>query len=861
MLLHGSGCAIPDTTVRNRTVRRQMRTWNESDIVVVELHRFMAIMRTLIQDIRFGVRVLSAHPGFTIVAILTLALGIASTTTVFSWMDGVLLRPFPGVSDPKSLAVFESIIPSAPNGGTNISWLDFRDYRDQMKTASGLAIFRQCAFTMGDPEDAHLVWGELVSPSYFDVLGVRTRIGRTFNQEERTDAPGKAAVVVISDRLWRARFHADRGLIGKTIHLNRRDMTVIGVIDSAFRGTEPAMVEDLWVPITQGAWLGLIEDDAYRSRSYRNFRSVIRLRPDATIAQARAEAATLASNLQTAYPKTNRGASATVLANWEAHNGVADLLLAPLRILMAVSFVVLLIVCANVANLLLARSLARQREFGIRLALGASRGRLVRQLFTETFMLTCTGAFFALPLLFWMQSSLPSLVPNVGLPVALEYDLNGRILLFTGLACVVAALVSGLAPAMFSARSELNDTLKDGSRSGSPSIASGRTRAALVMAEVALASVALVGAGLFARSFHNASAIHPGFDSSQVLFGRFFIESAAFTPEQIQQFSLRLRQRLEATPGIQGVSFGDFVPLSSTGGPYNALTAEGYVPMQNESPNVNRSIVAPGYFGVMSIPLMEGRDFTAQDDQKAPPVMIVDQAFARRYFRGENPVGRTVRGLGRTMTVVGLAKDSKYFYPAEPAAPHFYLAFRQFYYRSPELYLFVKTAGDPVKAIPTLRRAVMEVDPNAAAFHAVSLTEYTQVALIGQKVAAAMMSALGLISMLLAALGLYSVMSYSVRQRSQEIGIRMAMGAKPSHVIGMVVRQGMLMALAGMALGGVAAFAVSRVVGSMLVNVDSADPLTFLAATGFLGIVAFVATWVPAHRATRIDPISALRRQ
>jgi predicted permease len=804
---------------------------------------------------------ISGNPGFAIVVVLTLALGIASTTTVFAWIDHTLLRPFPGASRGDELAVVETITANAPNGGTQVSWLDYRDFRDHSTLLSGLALHRNCAFTLGDAASSQLVWGELVSADYFAVLGVKPVLGRMFDPEKYGDFPGAYPTAVIGERLWRSsRFHSNPAIIGKAIRVNRQAVTVIGVAPSEFRGTVPGLIYDLWVPVTMGAQMGLLSDSTFKFRWARMFFTIARRQPGASVEQARAELSTLAAALEAANPKTNRGIAATVLPTWGEHNGVSDYLLAPLRILMAVAVVVLLIVCANVANLLLARSVARQREFGIRFALGAGRVRIVRQLLTETLILAAAGATIAIPLMMWMSESLPSLVPNVGLPIAIDHPLDARIFGFTALACLLAALVSGIAPALLSLRSDLNDALKEGGRAGTPTGASHRTRGMLVVAEMALAIVALVGAGLFVKSFRNARAIHPGFDASKVLFGRFFIESAAYSGDQIQQFAIRMRQQLEATPGIEAVSYSDFVPLSSTAGAYNDVLADGYVPAQDEPLSVNRAVVAPGYFAVVRTPLLEGRDFTDRDDPKTPPVMIVNESFAKRYFRGGNPVGRQVRCMRKQFTVVGLVKDSKYFNPAESPRPFFYVAFRQFYSPTPELDVFIRTALEPSQAIATLRRTVATIDPNAAAFHAVPLAEYTQVALFGQKVAASLMGALGLICLLLAALGLYSVMSYSVSQRRQEIGIRMAMGARPGDVVGMVVRQGMKLAIMGLATGAVVAFGVTRLVSSMLVKVDGTDPAVFGGAALFLGSVAFIACWLPARRATGIDPMTALRR-
>jgi len=817
-------------------------------------------MRHLLPDVRFGLRVLSGSPAFASVAVFTLGLGIACTTTVFSWIDAVLLHPYPGASRGEELASLEMITPSAPNGGTSISWLDYRDYRDRLKSLAGVALHRQCAFTLGDAQPARLAWGELVSGNYFEVMGVKPLLGRAFTHEEDGDSLGAYPVAAISERLWRSYFHSDPAIVGKTMRVNRHSLTIAGVAPAEFRGSSAVLQFDFWVPATMGATLGLLPESAFRERDDRMFNAICRRPAGVPMERARAEAMALAAGIAAANPKTNRGIGATILAPWEEHNGVNEYLRAPLRILMAVSMVVLLIVCANVANLLLARSVGRQREFGIRYALGAGRTRVAFQVLTETLVLAAAGAGVGILMLLWMQGSLLALVPSVGFPFSTSSPLNGRILGFTALACAAAALVAGASPALFVFRSNLNEVLKEGSRSDTAGAASRRTRSILVMGEVALATVALVGAGLFVRSFRNIRAIRPGFEAEHVLFGRFFIETAGYTGEQIERFSERLKARLLSASGVAAVSYTDFVPLSTTAGPYNFVRVEGYTPAPGESTSVNRALVAPDYFTTMRIPILEGRDFTTRDDRTAEPVMIVNQAFARRYFDGQTPVGRKVRASGKLCTVVGLARDSKYFSPAEARRPYFYLAFQQFYGGSPELYFLVRTAGQPAQAMPLLRRAVTETDPNAAAFHAVPLAEYTEVATLGQKVAANLMGALGLVCLLLAAMGLYSVMSYTVSQRLPEIGIRMAMGARPWNVIAMVVRQGMALVVAGMAVGAMAALAVTHLVASMLFGVDAADPATFVLAGLFLSAVALVATWLPAFRATRIDPLVALRR-
>jgi predicted permease len=460
----------------------------------------------------------------------------------------------------------------------------------------------------------------------------------------------------------------------------------------------------------------------------------------------------------------------------------------------------------------------------------------------------------------WMQGSLAAMVPSIGFPISTALVLNGRILAVTALACFTTALVSGASPALFVAHTNLNRVLQDSGRGDTTGSGSRRMRNLLVAAEVALATVALVGSGLFARSFRNIRAIHPGFDAERVLLGRFFIETSGFNTEEIHQFSARLKERLMAMPGVEAVSHSDFVPLSTTAGPYSGVRVDGYTPAQGESTSTNRALAAPDYFATMRIPILEGREFRVSDDEKAEPAIIVNQAFVKRFFHGQSALGKRVRTQGKWWTVVGVARDAKYFSPAEPQAPFFYVPFRQAYSASPELYFLIRTTGDPAESAGLLRRAVTDVDRNASAMHPVALSEYTEVASFGQKVAATLMGALGLMCMALAGMGLYGMMSYTVNQRIPEMGIRMAMGATPGRVMALVVRQGMGLALGGMAVGAAAALAGARLVASMLVGIGAADPASFGLAVVFLGSVALLATWLPAFRMTRSDPMAALRR-
>lgn len=820
-------------------------------------------MGNLLRDVRFAFRTFRHRPGFAAVTILTLGLGIACTGTVFSWIDSLLLRPYAGARHGEQLAVMEMVTPSAPNGGTLLSWLDYRDYRDHLRSLDGLASFRQSAFAVGEAEQATVAWGELVSPNYFEVMGVQPLAGRLFTQAaEGGDGLGAHPVVVISARLWRNRYRSTPSISGQTIRLNRHTLTVIGVAPPEFRGSSPIMDYDVWAPLSMGAALGILPDTAFLNRDFRRVQTVARLKPDTTIEQARSEAGAVAATLAAAYPKSNRGVGATILPPWQEHNGVNEYLRAPLAILLAVSFLVLLIVCANVANLLLARSMGRRREFAVRCALGAGRSRVASQVMAETLLLCLAGAGVGLVGLLWLQGSLIALVPSVGFPLHVASELNARTILFTALLCGGAALIAGASPTLFVFHTNLNDVLKAGGRGAADTGgggASNRTRRLLVISEVALAMVALAGASVFTRSFLKVRAVHPGFEPQQVLLGRFFIETAGYTGPEIQRFALRLKERLVSRGGIETVSYSDFVPLSTTAGPYNAVEPEGYVPATGERMSVNRAMVSPDYFATMRIPIAAGREFSERDDEHAEPVIIVNQTFATRYFADANPLGRKVKTAGKTCTIVGVARDSKYFSPAEAPSPHVYLPFRQFYRGSPEMYVLARTSGRPAEAAALLRRAVTDTDRNASAVHVVPLAEYTEVATFGQKVAATLIGALALLCLLLAGLGLYSVMSYVVSQRLGEIGIRMAMGATPGDVIAMVVRQGLWIALAGIAIGTAAALVAARVIAAFLFGVSGADPTSFAAAGILLLAVTLLATSLPALRATRADLTRALR--
>jgi len=814
------------------------------------------------KDVRFGLRILRRSPWFTAVAVLTLGLGIAVNTTVFSWIDSVLLDPFPGVGDPQELALIETVTPTGEYL-VNTSYLDYRDYRDTLQLVSGVAQGRFTPLSVGADGRTARAWAELVSPNYFDLLKVKPVLGRVFLPEERSEQEGGAPVAVISYGMWHTRFGGDPKVLGKTIRLNRHDLTIIGVAPQGFHGTLAGVVFEVWMPVTMATAMGTGDGTLHYRATRDETSTIVRLKPGVTIEQARAEVAALGRRLAATYPATNRGVDLTVTPLWKGHLGAQGMLLQPLRILMALSLLLLLIVCANVANLLLARAVSRQKEFGIRLAMGARRSRLATQLLIETLILAAGGAVVGVTLVLWMGQSLALLVPIADVPLDLGGGLNWPTLGFTSLMAVVATLLTGTAPALLIARSSLNETLKEGGRSGGSGAGSHRLRGLLVVFEMALAMVALIGAGLFYRSFQNASGIQPGFDRTNISVSQFYLSYAGYSAVEQRDFCRVLRERLESKPGVVGVTYSDVIPMSAVSGsssPWHQLDVEGYAPAPNEQMMIHRAMVPPGYFQLLGIRMLEGRDFTERDSAEAPMVIIVNETFANRFFRGRNPIGRKVRVESREATVVGLVKDSKYQTPMEGPTPFFYVAFRQRFAPGLNFSVFIKTVGDPLRMTPVLRQEALALNQDAM-FSTRLLADATTASLYAQHVTASLLGVVGGISLLLAAIGLYSVMSYAVSQRTQEMGIRMALGAQPGDVLGLVLREGFRLFVPGLVAGSVVALASARIVGGMLVNVGAADPLTFVLAAAFLGLVAALASYLPALRAMRVEPMVALRNE
>lgn len=837
--------------------------------------RTLPWVEDLVHDVRYGLRTMGRNRAFTAVAVLTLAVGIGATTTAFTWINAVLLQPLGGVADPSRLVTVETVTSNGewvPN-----SYPDYIDFRDRLKLVDGIAVSHVAAFSVGKPDHAERVWGELVSGNFFAVLGVKPEAGRLFLPAEFGDAPGKFPIAVISDRYWRSHYGADPSIVGKTIRINQHELTIVGVAAPAFHGSIPVTAFDLWIPYMEQSVLNGVQEWMLRDRHDRNMLGIARLKQGVTFDQARQELKALADRMAVANANVSLGMSATLMPLWKSPHGPQGLLVGPLRILMGVCVLVLLIVCANVANLLLARAMTREKEFSARLALGAGRGRLARQVLTESLLLTGSGAVLGLAVTPWMSHALRYLMPPgpVQQLVAMDTRPNFSVLAFTAGVCVLAALAAGVVPALQVGRLNLSPRLNAGGRSGAAGRGRNRLRSALVAGEVALALVTLVGAGLFARGFQQTMQIDPGFNPDHVLLNQFYLNTNGYNLAQRKEFCRRLAERMQAAPGVTNVAYSDGVPLGFEPSWWEELKIDGYTPQPNENMNIFRNVISSGYLPLMHIPILEGRNFTEQDneDAKSPAVMIVNQAFVRRFFAGRNPIGTRIHGWGSWFRVVGVAKDSKYHYLGETAPPYFYVPFRQVFREDMNLAFYVRAHGDPDSVLSTLRAQVRELDPNVTVFDAAPLKEYIGASLYPQKVAASLMTVLGSIAMLLAAVGLYSVMAYSVAQRTQEIGVRMALGAQPGHVLRMVIRQGLTLAAGGLIGGTLLAIGLARAVASVsftnsamgssatLLGGNANSPLIYLAAAAFLCAVAALAAWFPARRAAAIDPMQALRTE
>src|SRR3569833_749381 len=656
----------------------------------------------MLPELKYAVRSLLKTPWFTAVVAVTLALGIAANTAVFSWTRGVLLEPLKGISEPQRLYDLETA--SRAGNYDQSSYPDFRDYRDSSRSLAGVIAFNDQPLTMGTDEHAQRVWGEFVSGTFFDVLGVRAIAGRFFNTEEQADVAAKYPVSVISARLWRQNFHSDPQIIGKNIRLNRRYLTVVGVASDEFVGATTGGLYDVWMPLAMESVLVGGPAVGLQTRDIRRWNLLARLKAGVSLTQARAEIQTISEQLARSYPESNDGVRAVLIPLSRASYGAQAVIGTLLVTLLGAGAVLLLIVCANVANQIVVRAASRQREFSIRLALGASRARVVGQLLLESLLLSGVGCAVGVMLAERMSDWLGFFIPAANLPVRLDFPVDSTVLAFTLSISALTGLAFGLAPALQTIRDGQISRIKDQARGASPR--SGRLRGCLVVAEIALALVVLIGASLFFSSFRNVKRMDPGFDPSNVLLAQFNLSEAGYDEQRGLLFMRHLRERLERLPGVRAVSFARKVPLGFSLGSWEEVSIAGYVPHRGESMRIHSSDVWPGYIDLMRIGLVAGREFTDRDDRGSKRVVMINEALAHRFFPGQEPIGRTLRVWGVDWTVIGVVEDIKYQSLGEAPRPYFYWPMQQTWQPHVCVHLLVRSDGPPHRMFPELVRDV-----------------------------------------------------------------------------------------------------------------------------------------------------------
>jgi predicted permease len=812
-------------------------------------------MNTLWQDIRFGFRILIKSPAFTAVAVLSLALGIGANTAVFSIINASLLKPLP-VEEPKRLMSLFTTDSKNP-GNLPTSHLNYLDYRDQNQVFSGVLAYTGAGLSLTKGDTTEPVFGLVVSGNYFDVLGVKAAQGRTFLPDE-DKTPGTHPVVVLSYGLWQRSFGGDPNLVGKTISLNRHDYSVVGVAPEGFTGTDLGQGPDLYVPM-------MMHDqvqpgfDWYNQRRGLFLAMIGRLKPDVSVEQAQASLKTFASQLAQTYSRDNEGRSLKVIPLLQARvdpDGSGQLMLAS-GVMMAVVALVLLIACANIANLLLARAAARRKEIAVRLAIGAKRARLVRQLLTESLVLALVGGGIGCLIAYWSKDLLRAFGPFGG-PNASAAPLNLRVLGFTLLLSLVSGVIFGLAPALQASKPDLVLTLKGETGVPARRAFGFNLRKALVVIQVALSLVALISAGLFVRSLRNAQAINPGFITNNILLAGFNLGREGIAKPQGVNIERELVERVRALPGVEAAAIASSRPFG--GGRARSVFLEGQTPGPNaRGVLVQVNNVGLRFFDTLGIPLVKGRDFTEQDNENAPRVVIINETMAKRFWPNEDAVGKRFKFFGDEFyqEVIGVARNTKYNSLTENGIPFIYLPLLQNYSDTGTLH--VRATGDVTQLTASVRGVAQSLAANLPLLNVQTLSDRINQSLNGQRSQTELLTVFGVLALLLSAIGIYGVMAYSVAQRTREIGIRMALGAQKANVLSLVVRQGLVLVGSGVVLGLGAAFLVTRLMVSLLFGVTAADPMTFVVTSLLLVGVAVLASYLPARKATRVDPLIALR--
>jgi putative ABC transport system permease protein len=839
--------------------RREVRLQMGSPEVAKEIvgaAGWETLVETSWQDLRFAARMLRKNPSFTTVVVLTLALGIAANTTVLSWISATLLNPIPGVAHTSDLVTVargdHSDHPTPP-----FSYPDLRDLSERTQTFSGLLGYHDDYMSLTGVAKPERIYGALTTVNYFDLLGVHPILGRAFLPEEGTP-PAGAPVVVIGYAVWQNHFAGDPQIVGKTIQINRHPYTVVGVAPRDFTGCAPGLRAELWIPVSMDRDVWGFNRPAYR----RIFWLIVlgKLRPGVTKNQAQAELNLLMRGIAERFPEDHRDSPNEISLDplWRSPFGINLYLYKILPILLGLAGVLLLLACANVASLLLVRSVGRRREIAIRLGMGASRKQIIRQFLIESLLLGLLGGTVAIAITVWTSRSIVAFFPPNSLPLTNDAHIDQRVLFVTIAVSILSAVIFGILPALRSSSLPVQSVLKEEATSVSLTLHKSRLLSGLVVAQISLSLVLLVCAGLFTRSLQKAQQSDPGFEASHLLLASYELSPAGYTRATGAAFNRQVLDKLSALPGVESVTLADFSPLSfSIHTDY--LQIEGYVPQPLESMEISRAIVGPNYFRTLRTSLISGREFTASDRAESQLVAVVNQAFVDRYWPGANALGKQVTDGGDRFTVVGVARNAKYRLLTSPPEPVIYLPDYQAYSPTHDTIIHLRTTGDPLTMASSVEETIHQLNPELPLFNVNPLSVTMQLGTLFGRVAATFAGSFGVLAMLLAAVGIYGVVAYSTRQRTREIGIRVALGAEKGGIYRLVLGQGFRLTLAGLVVGTVLAVAFTRLLKAQLFGVSETDAITYASVGLLLAVVALLACHIPARRATRVDPMVALR--
>ncbi|MBV9073660.1 MAG: ABC transporter permease [Acidobacteria bacterium] len=809
----------------------------------------------LLRDLKFACRQLISNPGFASVAIVTLALGIAANSTIFSWINSTLLDPIPGVAHTSDMITImrgeRSEHPTPP-----FSYLDFADLRDGARTFTGLIAYHDEYMTITGSDNPERIYGAVVSSNYFEVLGVRPILGRSIDMTAQNERLGTAEVVLGYD-LWQKRFGADPSILGKAIQINLHPYTIVGIAPQGFQGCKSGLRSDVWIPIGMDPQVWGGQRIKYRDSLWLNVLG--KLKPGVDHRQAENELNVLMQHLVKQFPEAHQGPN--MISSdplWRSPFGANVYLAGTLPMLLALALVLLLLACANVANLLLVRSVARRRELAIRLSMGASRWSLVLQLMVENLLIALAGGGLALLLTTWTAHGLSAFLPPTTLPLTVNGSVDRTVMAATFVISLLTAAVSGVLPALRASSLAPASALKDEALNTSGGIHKSRLAGGLVVGQIALSLLLLVCAGLFVRSLQSEQNSDPGFDPNHVFIAYFDLMPTGYSRAQGIEFDRQMLVRLKSLPGVQSVTVGDFSPLS-----FNMRTdfiqPEGYVPGKNESMEVDRGVAGPEYLGTLRTALLAGRDFTDSDDAAAQPVSIVNKALADRYWPGQNAIGKRLQVAGHWTKVIGVAANAKYRRLVYDAAPLVLLPMLQSY-RTDQI-LSVRVAGNPLSYASSVERTIHGLNADLPLYNETTLAANMQLGNAFERIEAAFAGSFGLLALILAAIGVYGVVAYATKQRTHEIGIRMALGAGKRDIFRQVLGRGLRFAGFGLLLGLMISFALTRYLHGMLYGVGTADWLTFVIVAILLCVITLIACFVPARRAASVHPMQALRTE